>query len=350
MGEAGREGSVLVLVLVSATALFAIQRTNSHALIVGHGGFVASKQASMDAPHFGPPNHAAFLPHLCVQPSVDYVGGLRLVAKRHIQANEPVLSVPSSGIFRASSLDSVAHHLATSPDAYCRFLRQRPRTTAFADVWTDGAVEATGDALVLSEVVSDARAVAGACRQGRDVFWLAQSRVFALADAHQLCLVPYADLLDHDPRAPIAYTLTRGGGFELVAHKPLAPGEPVLTSYGPRRTNADLLATHGFCVDPNPHESVLLLQRYLLYLDAPCWEAVTNLGVDEYVAELRALLVDPQDFGGGARAGLSGAARQVEEDMWASVGRYRDSRQRIVKAQLEFAQSVRATLRAADRQ
>lgn len=77
-------------------------------------------------------------------------------------------------------------------------------------------------------------------------------------------LVPVADLLNHDAVPNLQYRAIPQGrmfGFAdrvaFVALRPIAAGEPLTISYGPR-TNWELLLHYAFVLADNPHDEHLL--------------------------------------------------------------------------------------------
>jgi hypothetical protein len=67
-------------------------------------------------------------------------------------------------------------------------------------------------------------------------------------------LVPWAEWMDHDCFSPTGAVEMTHEGLSVYALRDLQAGEPLTISYGAQRTNLDLLATHGFCVENNPND------------------------------------------------------------------------------------------------
>ncbi|GAX73676.1 hypothetical protein CEUSTIGMA_g1127.t1 [Chlamydomonas eustigma] len=106
-----------------------------------------------------------------------------------------------------------------------------------------------------------------------DFFWalhMVQSRSIRVASRGYKALIPGVDLLNHGGtlangglgigRSP--WQLSSGSEEEpssmlFVTNKALSAGEQVLWSYG-SRSNDDFLVYHGFCLDENPDEDVIL--------------------------------------------------------------------------------------------
>lgn len=86
------------------------------------------------------------------------------------------------------------------------------------------------------------------------------SRLVLLRGSGTLALVPYADLLNHNPYCG-AYIDTfqenfTGEGYVCVfTDRPYGKMEQVYTTYG-QKTNAELLLLYGFVVDRNPYDAV----------------------------------------------------------------------------------------------
>ena len=104
-----------------------------------------------------------------------------------------------------------------------------------------------------------------------------KSRMFLTIKSRALSTCSVADLCNHSPLAPVAYSFG-SDAFELYAYQPLEPGSAVDISYGYNLDNSSLLANYGFCLLDNPHERILLSNKYHLGLTAPSYEAMTALG------------------------------------------------------------------------
>jgi len=80
----------------------------------------------------------------------------------------------------------------------------------------------------------------------------------------QPCLVPFVDLCNHrsetDASAVGRFDLAEQGigEFVLSTTRELEAGDPITICYG-RKENAELLATYGFALNPNPHDVVEVL-------------------------------------------------------------------------------------------
>ena len=81
-------------------------------------------------------------------------------------------------------------------------------------------------------------------------------RPFQTPDATELslCLVPWADLLNHSSEASILSCLSfdpDASAAVLAAHRTYAPGSEVFDSYGPWLTPRQLFLDHGFVDEEN---------------------------------------------------------------------------------------------------
>lgn len=86
------------------------------------------------------------------------------------------------------------------------------------------------------------------------------SRAIMLTKEQRIALVPYADLLNHNPFCSTYIdvqktTLTGDRFVTLYTDRPYSRMDQVYVTYGPK-SNADLLLLYGFVVDRNPYDSV----------------------------------------------------------------------------------------------
>lgn len=89
------------------------------------------------------------------------------------------------------------------------------------------------------------------------------SRAISLTSGNIVALVPYADLLNHNPFCSnyidIHYEMLSGDGYvKLFTDRPYSLTDQVFVTYGPK-SNADLLLLYGFVSDRNPYDSVELV-------------------------------------------------------------------------------------------
>jgi len=148
------------------------------------------------------------------------------------------------------------------------------------------------------------------------------SRLVLLRGSGTLALVPYADLLNHNPYCG-AYIDTfkenfTGDGYVCVfTDRPYGKMEQVYTTYG-QKTNAELLLLYGFVVDRNPYDAVdvsvavdegdPLYERKRDFLEGAGQEAGTSVAfplyADRYPMELieylRFCVASEEEMDGGA--------------------------------------------------
>lgn len=89
------------------------------------------------------------------------------------------------------------------------------------------------------------------------------SRAIMLSAERRIALVPYADLLNHNPFCSTYIDvqkpfLSEDRFVTLYTDRPYAITDQVFVTYGPK-SNADLLLLYGFVTDRNPYDSVELL-------------------------------------------------------------------------------------------
>lgn len=89
------------------------------------------------------------------------------------------------------------------------------------------------------------------------------SRAIRLSSVDVVALVPYADLLNHNPFVSTYIdvqreTFTKEKYVCLYTDRPYARMDQVFVTYGPK-SNAELLLLYGFVVDRNPYDSVDLV-------------------------------------------------------------------------------------------
>lgn len=89
------------------------------------------------------------------------------------------------------------------------------------------------------------------------------SRAIMLTKEQRIALVPYADLLNHNPFCSTYIDvqekqLTGKRFVTLYTDRPYARMDQVFVTYGPK-SNADLLLLYGFITDRNPYDSVDLV-------------------------------------------------------------------------------------------
>ena len=87
------------------------------------------------------------------------------------------------------------------------------------------------------------------------------SRVHGLKHAGSYggdAVVPFADLLNHDPEAPTWWGPSKEGGFELRATAPIPAGAAITCSYGAERSSKEFLIHYGFAPETVPGHSVTL--------------------------------------------------------------------------------------------
>jgi len=137
----------------------------------------------------------------------------------------------------------------------------------------------------------------------------------------ELALVPYADLMNHNPYSN-TYIDAQRSGMPLIsreeevavyADRPYKKFEQVFINYG-EKGNADLLLLYGFALDRNPFDAVdisvglsaedPLYNQKKMYLDRAGRGATSvrfplqrNRYPSELVDFLRLLLVEPEDLG-----------------------------------------------------
>lgn len=116
------------------------------------------------------------------------------------------------------------------------------------------------------------------------------SRAISLTTDGVVALVPYADLLNHNPFCANFIDvhkemLTRDKMVRLYTDRPYSITDQVFVTYGPK-PNADLLLLYGFVSDRNPYDSVELIVS--LSKDDPLYEQkkiyLSESGVDETAA------------------------------------------------------------------
>lgn len=100
------------------------------------------------------------------------------------------------------------------------------------------------------------------------------SRAISLTSASIVALVPYADLLNHNPFCSNYIDvhnefLTGDKYVRLYSDRPYSLTDQVFVTYGPK-SNADLLLLYGFVSDRNPYDSVELVVS--LTSDDPLYE------------------------------------------------------------------------------
>lgn len=100
------------------------------------------------------------------------------------------------------------------------------------------------------------------------------SRAIMLSKENIIALVPYADLLNHNPFCSsfidVGETSLSGRKFvNLYTDRPYGQMSQVFVSYGPK-SNSLLLLLYGFVVDRNPYDSVDI--TVALREDDPLWE------------------------------------------------------------------------------
>lgn len=100
------------------------------------------------------------------------------------------------------------------------------------------------------------------------------SRAISLTKDKTVALVPYADLLNHNPFCSnyidVNRELITGDKFvRLYSDRPYSITDQVFVTYGPK-SNADLLLLYGFVSDRNPYDSVELIVS--LNEDDPLYE------------------------------------------------------------------------------
>lgn len=130
------------------------------------------------------------------------------------------------------------------------------------------------------------------------------SRLVLLRGSGTLALVPYADLLNHNPYCG-AYIDTFQENFTGIGYvcvftdRPYGKMEQVYTTYG-QKTNSELLLLYGFVVDRNPYDAVdvsvtvdegdPMYARKVEFLDSAGQEAGTSVAfplyADRYPMEL----------------------------------------------------------------
>jgi hypothetical protein len=91
-----------------------------------------------------------------------------------------------------------------------------------------------------------------------ELFWSRCMAVPQLDGTTLPALVPFVDLLNHDPAARVDYlTDPQTGRFGLVTRVPLAAGAPLFNNYG-ARSNEKLLLLYGFALANNEVDDVQL--------------------------------------------------------------------------------------------
>jgi len=288
-------------------------------------------------------------PMFSIIPSRTSNDGLTLASHRAIPQDALVLTIPRTICTSGITLDNLISNLLleekrqTDAGEYFSKLKQRVLRNAFVDEWSDRAVELTGQMGAVHEMVQSAKTSASACPHGRRLFWLTKSRMF-LDNCNDglLVFVPWADLCDHDPLAPVAYHFNNkaNSDFELFAHKPVVAGQPVEISYGSNRHNMSLLASYGFCIEDNPHDLVVLKNRYHVSLSTPAWQAMNDLGRDEFVGGLNELIASMpvvEDFVFDIKRAEDSV---VQQDAWRNALALRNTRMNILRANRDFAVNI----------
>lgn len=116
------------------------------------------------------------------------------------------------------------------------------------------------------------------------------SRAIMLTSAQQIALVPYADLLNHNPFCStfIDFHTKPFSDEKVIAYytdRPYNQMDQVFVTYGPK-SNGDLLLLYGFVTDRNPYDSVDLVVS--LDKDDPMYdrkaEYLKSCGVEEYTS------------------------------------------------------------------
>mmetsp|Transcript_31083 Transcript_31083/g.68533 ORF Transcript_31083/g.68533 Transcript_31083/m.68533 type:complete len:569 (-) Transcript_31083:213-1919(-) len=147
------------------------------------------------------------------------------------------------------------------------------------------------------------------------------ARLSSKINGEELALVPYADLMNHNPYSN-TYIDAQRSGMPLIsreeevavyADRPYKKFEQVFINYG-EKGNADLLLLYGFALDRNPFDAVdisvglsvedPLYNQKKAYLDKSGRGATSvrfplqrNRYPSELVDFLRLLLVEPEDLG-----------------------------------------------------
>lgn len=135
-------------------------------------------------------------------------------------------------------------------------------------------------------------------------------------------------MMDHDPlaQASFEFTLT---GFSMFAYTNMNPGDAIMISYGPNKSNLDLLFSHGFCVLNNPHE-------------------IVEVWVDNLKCDLKFGL-QPLKLFDFALKTCSDGGREIFEDVIAQVQNTTIQRENVdessvkIPSQLEFSNIYRKT-------
>ena len=119
---------------------------------------------------------------------------------------------------------------------------------------------------------------------------------------HTHALVPLGDMPNHAPAPNLRWRPEATLGMVMTAARPIATGEPLSISYGPK-SNSELLADYGFCLEDNPFDCTEI-RLPAWPADHPCADAAAALGTDH---------------GGGLRAFRvrAAAAQAAARDLWA---------------------------------
>ncbi|KAK9868713.1 hypothetical protein WJX84_009251 [Apatococcus fuscideae] len=112
--------------------------------------------------------------------------------------------------------------------------------------------EAYGDAGHMESWQSGWGLTERATRWARSVVWSRAFRVPLGEQGHGLALVPFADMLDHDPNAHIAWHagFTGADDFQMVTFSPISKGSVLCNNYG-FKSNEELLLSYGFMLPNN---------------------------------------------------------------------------------------------------
>eukprot|EP01029_Cantina_marsupialis_P002101 TRINITY_DN1191_c0_g1_i1.p1 TRINITY_DN1191_c0_g1~~TRINITY_DN1191_c0_g1_i1.p1 ORF type:complete len:717 (+),score=170.75 TRINITY_DN1191_c0_g1_i1:39-2189(+) len=99
------------------------------------------------------------------------------------------------------------------------------------------------------------------------------------------CMLPMLDVSNHKYRAKISW-IKRDGRLRFVAGEAVEKGEQIYNNYGPKG-NEEFLVSYGFCLDPNPQDSVCIVLGCPDEEMKPFWEKARKsleLPTDHYLS------------------------------------------------------------------
>lgn len=115
---------------------------------------------------------------------------------------------------------------------------------------------------------------------------------------HTHALVPLGDMPNHAPAPNLHWRPEATLGMVMTAARPIAAGEPLSISYG-AKSNSELLADYGFCLEDNPHDRTEI-RLPAWPADHPCADVAAALGTEQ-AGGLRAFRVRAAEHHASAR-------------------------------------------------